>query len=262
MKKTGFREETLGTDAFASLSFEAQTLYFHLAVAADGARVVAKPKRILRGIGASEEALDVLISERYIAMLEDGTCRVLEGKKAEERKERTRAQTRERVRRYRERKRAERARAAEIALHSVTSPAPSFLPSSSPSLPSPTPLSNTPPITPLKISSTQENLSSSSFWGARVQAMARRFWDRDLRSYELDSVLWIAERLLRRYDEVDEGIREDDMELLEIAFNASAEAGVCSIAYLRGVYGNWRKNGISTSDDYWNHELKRDGVIS
>ena len=92
--------------------------------------------------------------------------------------------------------------------------------------------------------------------------MARRFWDRDLRSYELDSVLWIAERLLRRYDEVDEGIREDDMELLEIAFNASAEAGVCSIAYLRGVYGNWRKNGISTSEDYWNHELKRDGVIS
>ena len=86
MKKTGFREEILGTDAFVSLSFEAQTLYFHLAVAADGTGVVAKPKQILRGIGAGEEALDALISERYIAMLEDGRCRVLEGKKAEERK--------------------------------------------------------------------------------------------------------------------------------------------------------------------------------
>lgn len=261
MKKTGFREETLGTDAFASLSFEAQTLYFHLAVAADGARVVAKPKRILRGIGASEEALDALISERYIAMREDGTCRVLEGKKAEERKERTRAQTRERVRRYRERKRAERARAAEIALHSVTSLAPSFLPPSSPSLPSPTPLSNTPPITPLKISSTQENLSSSSFWGARVQAMAKHFWDRSLRRYELKEVLWLADLLVRRRGGEEE-MCEDDMELLEIAFGASADAGACSIAYLRGVYANWYRGGILTSDEYWENEVRRDGVIS
>ena len=70
----------------------------------------------------------------------------------------------------------------------------------------------------------------------------------------------MAERLaLRRGREASVG--EDDMELLEIAFMASADAGAHSLSYLRGVYTNWHKSGILTSDAYWENEVHRDGVL-
>lgn len=261
-------------DAFSSLSVGAQALYFRLVLTADSAGVVLIPKCLERFIGAPKGSLAELETGGYIALLAEGGCEILKGKPApvQEKKDRERAQTRERVRRYRERKRVKAAEEAKAETTKETSNgvtpcnadvtpalAPSFLPPSSPSLPFPTPLSNTPPISPLKISSTPIISSSSLRYAERVQAMAKHFWDRSLHRYELQEILWLADRLVHRRG-VDEEMGEDDMELLEVAFMASAEAGACSIAYLRGVYANWHRGGILTSDEYWENEVRRDGV--
>ena len=118
---------------------------------------------------------------------------------------------------------------------------------------------NIPPISPLKISSTPIISSSSLLYGARVQALAKHFWNRSLRPYELKELLWTADRLVQRRGE-DARMGEDDMELLEIAFIASVEAGAYSLSYLRGVYGKWHENGILTSDAYWTNEVHRRGA--
>ena len=53
----------------------------------------------------------------------------------------------------------------------------------------------------------------------------------------------------------------EDLELLEIAFKASADAGAMNVSYIRGVYANWHQRHILTPDDYWDHEIRRDKIV-
>jgi len=56
----------------------------------------------------------------------------------------------------------------------------------------------------------------------------------------------------------DVDIIDGDVELLEIAFKLSAEAGAQHISYIRGIYEHWGARGICSPDDYWENEADRD----
>lgn len=51
---------------------------------------------------------------------------------------------------------------------------------------------------------------------------------------------------------------EDDVELLSYSFEAAANADKKFVAYIRGVYHNYKRRGIKTLDDLINFEMQRD----
>jgi len=53
----------------------------------------------------------------------------------------------------------------------------------------------------------------------------------------------------------------DESELLRIAFEAAAEKALPNIAYIEGVFGNYRTRGIHTLDDYYDDDMKRQGPL-
>lgn len=59
-------------------------------------------------------------------------------------------------------------------------------------------------------------------------------------------------------DPEDVRLEEQDIELLDIAFSASAKAGVFSLSYIRGIFENWKAKGIKSPDEYWGSEAERD----
>lgn len=300
IKRRGFLEKITGSDAFAELSFEAQALYMHLSMSADDEGLVFSPKKVLKGIGASSEALTALEHSGYVLVGENGVCKIAHWDQTnveEDAAERVRAATRERVRRFRAKQCVEEtvvsnihedvsceAEKAEIhgnvtpcnadvtpcnvtvTLHTVTKPCPSFLPLSSPSLPSPTPLSITPPIIPL-ISSPSQKSSSSLFLG-RAQEISLKYWGRKLRKYEKEELRALSLDLAEEREGSEAGelyLNDDDIRLLDIAFAISADAGVCNLTYLRGIYERWHDHGIYTPSDYFKHEIKREtahGIVS
>lgn len=134
--------------------------------------------------------------------------------------------------------------------------------SASPSPPSSfsplTPLSNTPFI-PLHQSSSPISSSSGGVRDA-LKRLAPRFWGRRLRRYEREELchLVAAHARVGREDALPQSEME---ELLEIAFQASAEANACNTGYVRGVYQNFEYKGIRTPDDYATAEFKRDQLL-
>lgn len=77
--------------------------------------------------------------------------------------------------------------------------------------------------------------------------------------YEIERVTWMIKSMhfvvgkntpKLKYD-------FDESELLRIAFEAAAEKAQPSVAYIEGVFGNYRKRNIHTLDDYYNDEIKR-----
>lgn len=277
--KRSFSEKVTGSDAFAELSFEAQALYFQLSMAADDDGFVSTPKKVQKGIGASAAALDELKDAGYLIFDDNGTCVIAHWEQNNDEDDedfKRREKNRERVRRFRERKKEEEESASEdaceenvtvcnadvtpcnvtVTLHTITRNSPSLLPLGSPSLPSPKPLSITPPIIPL-ISSPSPMSSSSSLYRARAQEFAVRYWGRKLRKYEKSEIYTLSEALARRRSP-DAEVNEDDIELLEIAFEASSEAASPNVAYIRGVYANWSARNVCSPDDYWANEVDRD----
>ena len=53
-------------------------------------------------------------------------------------------------------------------------------------------------------------------------------------------------------------LNDGDIELLDIAFKYSAEAGSPNVGYIRGVFSNWKSAEVYTSEEYWEHEVQRD----
>ena len=53
---------------------------------------------------------------------------------------------------------------------------------------------------------------------------------------------------------------DEENELLQIAFEAAAKAGSLNIGYIEGVFRNYWRRGIHTPDDYYDQEIKREGV--
>lgn len=294
--KRSFSEKVTGSDAFAELSFEAQALYLQLSMSADDEGFVSTPKKVQKGMGASAAALIELKDAGYLIFGDDGTCVIThwdQNNEEEDEDVKRRKKNRERVRRFRERKKEEEESASDdacgedvtlcnadvtlcnvtcnadvtaVTLHSITHPSPSSLPLCSPSLPSPTPLSITPPIIPL-ITPPPPKSSSSLFLG-RAQEIALRYWGRKLRKYEKEELRALSLELAEEREGTEAGdlcLSGDDIRLLDIAFAISADAGVCNITYLRGIYERWHDHGIYTPLDYFKHEIKREtahGIVS
>lgn len=67
-----FSKIIIGTDAFLSLPFGAQALYFQLMCEADNDGFVGNPKRICRMIGASDSDLEALLQRRFLLTFPSG----------------------------------------------------------------------------------------------------------------------------------------------------------------------------------------------
>lgn len=278
-----------GSDAFAELSFEAQALYMHLTMAADDDGIVASPKKVQKGIGASSEALECLEGAGYICIGDGGACNILHWEQinvSDDATERARANNRERVRRYRARRKAEEIAETAYAepividseededvtpcnadvtpcnvtvtLHTVTKSSPLSSSPFSPFLSSPhTPL-YTNPYNPHHLNPLQN--SSSSVFSARAQEFSLEYWGRKLKKYEKAELRALSLDLAQEREGTEAGelcLSEDDIKLLCIAFSISADAGVCNLTYLRGIFENWHEKGIYTASEYFNSEIKR-----
>ena len=67
-----FSKQVIDSDAFSDMPLTAQALYFHLAMRADDDGFVNSPKRIQRGIGASNDDLKLLAMKGFIIPFETG----------------------------------------------------------------------------------------------------------------------------------------------------------------------------------------------
>ena len=67
-----FSKKIVDSDEFLDMPTEAQNLYFHLAMRADDDGFISNPKRILRFIGISADALMTLIDKRFIIAFKSG----------------------------------------------------------------------------------------------------------------------------------------------------------------------------------------------
>lgn len=67
-----FAKVVVDSDAFLDMPLTAQALYFHLGIQADDDGFVASPKKIIRGIGATNEDLETLIDHQFIIPFASG----------------------------------------------------------------------------------------------------------------------------------------------------------------------------------------------
>lgn len=74
--KRMFSKTIIGTDAFLSLPFGAQALYFQLMSEADNDGFVGNPKRICRMMGASDSDLEALLQRRFLLTFPSGVVAI------------------------------------------------------------------------------------------------------------------------------------------------------------------------------------------
>ena len=67
-----FSLDIIDSDAFLDMPNESQNLYFHLAMRADDDGFVNNPKKIQKVIGASDDAVKVLLAKRFILAFDSG----------------------------------------------------------------------------------------------------------------------------------------------------------------------------------------------
>lgn len=67
-----FTKKITESDAFLDMPLSSQALYFHLNMAADDDGFVNNPKKIVRGIGASEDDYKLLIAKSFVISFESG----------------------------------------------------------------------------------------------------------------------------------------------------------------------------------------------
>ena len=162
--KRSFSEKVVGSDAFAELSFEAQALYLQLCMAADDEGFVSSPKRIQSSIGAASDTLSALEEAGFLITFDSGVCVIVhfcqsnhiseKRKKATEHANELAELYLDEDGVYHKKEKCEEKAAAEVPAYKLHANCiqtasnlqakplpPSFLPPSSPSLPSPTPLS-------------------------------------------------------------------------------------------------------------------------
>ena len=295
--RRSFSNKVTGSDGFAELSFEAQALYLQLSMTADDEGFVSAPKKVQRGIGASINALDELEEKGYLVFFDTGACviahwnqnnhinekrrkatvhaeelsllwldengvyHMYEDVEGEERDELAEIETKTEAE-------AEKPTCMQTAykLHAncmqtaCKTPAPLFSPPFSPlsSFPQ-TPIYYS-PYNPPQNAPTPLSSSFDILFKARAQALAVKYWGRKLRKYEKAEIFETSVDFVHlKGREVQLSL--SDVELLEIAFKASADAGAPNVSYIRGVYSNWRQKRIFTPDDYWENEVKRDHVV-
>ena len=73
-----FSREILESDAFLSLSFEAQCLYVQMSLSADDSGFSASPRRICRIGGIDESCIDELVNAGFIFRFDSGVVVILD----------------------------------------------------------------------------------------------------------------------------------------------------------------------------------------
>lgn len=66
-----FAKTIIDSDAFLNMPASSQNLYFHLGMRADDDGVVNNPRTIMRMIGASNDDMNLLISKKFVIVLEE-----------------------------------------------------------------------------------------------------------------------------------------------------------------------------------------------
>lgn len=66
-----FAKTIIDSDAFLNMPSSSQNLYFHLGMRADDDGVVNNPRTIMRMIGASNDDMNLLISKKFVIVLQD-----------------------------------------------------------------------------------------------------------------------------------------------------------------------------------------------
>lgn len=64
--------EVICSDEFVEMSFVSQALYYQMLINADDDGFVSNPKQITRSIGATEEAMQELMSNNFIIQFKSG----------------------------------------------------------------------------------------------------------------------------------------------------------------------------------------------
>ena len=67
-----FSLDIIDSDAFLDMPNDAQNLYFHLAMRADDDGFVNNPKKIQKIIGASDDAVKILLAKKFILAFDSG----------------------------------------------------------------------------------------------------------------------------------------------------------------------------------------------
>lgn len=71
-RKRMFDIEIVDTDLFLEMPQSTQNLYFHLGMRADDDGFISNPKKIIKGIGANEDDLKILITKKFVIPFESG----------------------------------------------------------------------------------------------------------------------------------------------------------------------------------------------
>lgn len=71
-----FSKQITETDAFLDMPFSAQTLYFHLCMAADDDGFISSPKKIQRMVGCSGEDMNLLAAKHFVIPFKSGILAV------------------------------------------------------------------------------------------------------------------------------------------------------------------------------------------
>ena len=66
-----FAKTIIDSDAFLTMPASSQNLYFHLGMRADDDGVVNNPRTIMRLVGAHEDDMNILISKKFVIVLQD-----------------------------------------------------------------------------------------------------------------------------------------------------------------------------------------------
>lgn len=73
-KKRMFHQDIVQSDAFMDMPQSSQLLYFHLCMEADDEGFIGNAKRVMRGVGSSDDDYKILIAKRFILVFPEGVC--------------------------------------------------------------------------------------------------------------------------------------------------------------------------------------------
>lgn len=73
-QKRMFSKQIVQSDAFMDMPQSTQLLYFHLSMEADDDGFIGSPKKVMRGVGSSDDDYKILIAKRFILVFPEGIC--------------------------------------------------------------------------------------------------------------------------------------------------------------------------------------------
>ena len=246
-----FSKTIVDSDAFLDMPQSTQVLYFHLSMRADDDGFINNPKKIQRMVGASDDDLKLLIAKNFIIPFESGVVVI----------KHWRLHNYIRSDRYKP-----TVYQAELASVKVEENG-SYALENEVGIPSGRQLVYQ-MDTQVRLGKDRLELGKDSigkYHHGHLCACAREKIENCFQSifsktpteYEIDFVCDSFAAL--HHDELKpHSFDESDSELIEIAFKAAAESGNMNVAYIDGIFKNWRRGGIRTIDDYWSNEADRD----